>query len=90
MRNTVVLVKTLTVRLPDSIVAEIDAESRERKISKSDIVRERLQSGRRRGRPSTALSSIADLIGSVDGLPEDLSARKKNYLKASYGRKRPR
>jgi Arc/MetJ-type ribon-helix-helix transcriptional regulator len=91
-RNTVVSVKTLTVRLPDSLVAEIDAESRERKVSKSDIVRERLQAGSgRRGRRAPLLDGIGDLIGAVDGLPEDLSARKKEYLKSTgYGRKRPR
>ena len=32
-----------------------------------------------------------DLIGSVNDLPPDLSARKKHYLKTKgYGRKRPR
>ncbi|MBI3704770.1 MAG: hypothetical protein HY244_13225 [Rhizobiales bacterium] len=37
------------------------------------------------------LASIRDLIGSVDGLPADLGAHKKHYLKAmGYGRKRPR
>ena len=84
--------KSLTVRLPEAVVARIDAESRERRISKSDIVRERLQAGARPGRrPSAGLDGIADLIGSVDGLPADLSARKKAYLKATnYGRKRPR
>ena len=35
--------------------------------------------------------AIADLIGSVDGMPTDLSARKKEYLQATgYGRKRRR
>ena len=35
--------------------------------------------------------AIADLIGSVDGLPADLSTRKKQYLQAAgYGRKRSR
>jgi len=84
--------KTLTVRLPESVVAEIDAESRKRKVSKSDIVRERLQAGPIRGQPRSALlDSIADLIGSVDGPPEDMSARVKHYLKSTgYGRKRPR
>lgn len=83
--------KTLTVRLPDEIVAEIAAESRERNVSKSDVVRERLQTGARRNRRSSALNGIADLVGSVDGLPEDLSARRKDYLKTTgYGRKRPR
>ena len=90
--NTVFYVKTLTVRLPDSMVAEIEEESRKRKVSKSDIVRARLQSGPRLGqRRSTMLDSIADLIGSVEGPPEDLSARMKHYLKSTgYGRKRPR
>lgn len=83
--------KTLTVRLPESIMAEIDAESRKRKVSKSDIVRERLQARPRRAAPSALLDSIADLIGSVDGGPEDLSARRKHYLRTTgFGRKRPR
>ena len=84
--------KTLTVRLPEPLVTEIEAESRGRKCSKSDIVRERLQrAGRGRRRYSSPIEAIADLIGSVDGLPADLSARKKQYLRATgYGRKRAR
>ena len=84
--------KTLTVRLPEPLVAEIEVESRGRKCSKSDIVRERLQRAARPARRrSTPLDSIADLIGSVDGLPADLSARKRRYLKATgYGQKRSR
>ena len=84
--------KTLTARLPEPLAAEIEAESRRRGCSKSDIVRERLERGAkpRRGQ-STPLDSIADLIGAVDGLPTDLSARKKHYLKATgYGQKRAR
>ena len=63
-----------------------------RKCSKSDVVRERLQrAARLKGRQSTPLDAIADLIGSVDGLPPDLSTRKKRYLKATgYGQKRAR
>lgn len=84
--------KTLTVRLPEPLVAEIEVESRGRRCSKSDIVRERLQRAvRPTRRQSTPLDAIADLIGSVDGLPAGLSARKKRYLKATgYGRKRAR
>jgi hypothetical protein len=81
--------KTLTVRLPERLAADIEAESRERRVTKSDIVRERLE---RASAPSSgSLDAIADLIGSVDGLPADLSARKKHYLRTTgYGRKRPR
>jgi Arc/MetJ-type ribon-helix-helix transcriptional regulator len=84
--------KTLTVRLPETLVAEIEAESRARKLSKSDVVRERLgaANGAQSAQAAT-LDDIADLIGSVDGLPEDLSARKMQYLEATgYGRKRRR
>ena len=84
--------KTLTVRLPEPLVADIEAESRDRNISKSDVVRERLQvAGKSARRQPAAIDAIADLIGSVDGLPPDLSARKKQYLQTTgYGRKRPR
>jgi Arc/MetJ-type ribon-helix-helix transcriptional regulator len=84
--------KTITVRLPEPLVAEIEAESRGRKCSKSDIVRERLQRvGRTKSARSTPLGAIADLVGSVQGLPPDLSARKKRYLKdTGYGRKSAR
>lgn len=80
--------KTFTVRLPEPLVADIENESRLRKISKSDVVRERLQ---RRKTCVQQVETIADLIGSVDGLPPDLSARKKWHLRATgYGKKRAR
>jgi hypothetical protein len=84
--------KTLTVRLPEALVSEIEGESRRRKLSKSDVVRERLSTPAPTSKRSAAsLDAIADLIGSVDGLPRDLSARKKKYLKSTgYGRNRSR
>jgi Arc/MetJ-type ribon-helix-helix transcriptional regulator len=83
--------KTLTVRLPEALVAEIEAESRECRRSKSDVVRERLRLASRSRTPRAPADAIADLVGSVDGLPADLSTRKKRYLKATgYGRKRAR
>jgi Arc/MetJ-type ribon-helix-helix transcriptional regulator len=83
--------KSFTVRLPEPLMADIEAESHERKISKSDVVRERLERAPRQRRSSASLTAIADLIGSVDGLPTDLTARKKEYLQATgYGQKRPR
>ena len=82
--------KTLTVRLPDGLAAEIEAESRERRVSKSDVVRERLKNAPGASRRSTTLDAIADLMGSVDDdLPADLSARKKHYLRVmGYGKNR--
>jgi Arc/MetJ-type ribon-helix-helix transcriptional regulator len=77
--------KSLTIRLPESMVAEIEGESQRRNVSKSDVVRERLH------HPQAAVNAggnmrdlIGDLIGSVrnDGLPSDLSSNKKKYLPA--------
>ncbi|MBI3766942.1 MAG: ribbon-helix-helix protein, CopG family [Deltaproteobacteria bacterium] len=86
--------KTLTVRLPEPLVTEIEAESRARRISKSDVVRERLRHAPQPADHATAtgpLAAIADLIGVVDGLPPGLSANTKRRLRVSgYGQKRPR
>ena len=89
-RITLCAMKSLTVRLPEALVAEIEAESRQRRRSKSDVVRERLSRvAGPRSRPASP--AIADLVGSVDGLPVDLSGQKKAYLKSTgYGRKRAR
>jgi hypothetical protein len=78
--------------LPEALVTQIEAESRRRKLSKSDVVRERLTgAGRARRRQPALLEAIADVIGSVDSLPRDLSARTKKYLKSTgYGDKRTR
>ena len=78
--------KVMTVRLPDAMAAEIEAESRARNVSKSDVVRERIERAPK-PKPSSALADIADLIGSIDKGPPDLSARKKHYLRQGYGRK---
>ena len=84
--------KTLTVRLPEPLAAAIEAEARGRRMSKSDVVRERLERGASVAQePGSAPYDIADLIGSVDGLPPDLGTHKKRYLRTTgYGRKRPR
>ena len=76
------VVKTLTIRLPDSLAAQIEQESRARRVSKSDVVRERLRQPRQvpAGKSGTMRELVGDLIGSVEGLPTDLSTNKKKYL----------
>jgi Arc/MetJ-type ribon-helix-helix transcriptional regulator len=83
--------KALTVRLPEALVAEIEAESRKRQRSKSDVIRERLIRTEKPLAKTIIPKAIADLVGSVSALPRDLSERKKAYLKSTgYGRKRNR
>lgn len=54
--------KTLTIRLPDSLVLEIERESQSRRVSKSDVVRERLHQPQR---AAAAGGSMSDLIGHI-------------------------
>ena len=85
--------RMLTVRLPETLVADIEEESRTRRISRSDVVRERLQHASRstKGRRTDPLAPLAGLVGSVGGLPADLSSRTKRHLRTrGYGTKRPR
>jgi hypothetical protein len=76
-------VKTLTIRLPEALVADIEHESHTRRISKSDVVRERLSQPQRAAIAGRSMRDVAGgLIGSIrnDGLPSDLSSKKKKYL----------
>ena len=82
--------KSVTLRLPDALVDNIEAEARKRKMSKTDIMRERLSRNVENAKVPPSLEAIADLLGSIDDLPPDLSSRTKDYLRAGYGRKRNR
>jgi hypothetical protein len=84
--------RTITVRLPEALADEIETESRTRGVSKSVVIRRRLESARPEAELSPQLEDIADLIGSIDDdLPADLSARKKLYLRVyGFGRNRSR
>jgi len=82
------------------IVAEIESESPARKMSRSDIVRERLQGRHTAARRSlTMAEAAADILRKIDEearmtahLPRrDISANKKKYLREwGYGKNRSR
>jgi hypothetical protein len=79
-----VIVKTLTVKLPDPLFAEIESAARARKVAKSEIVRERLERGKT---VKTSLwSRMEDLVVEDDSLPRDLSSNKKHLR--GYGKNR--
>ena len=84
--------KSLKIRLPESLAADIESECRRRRIGKSEVVRERLVRGAKSPRnAASSFDAIADLCGCLDFLPADLSRRKKHYLKATgYGQQRSR
>jgi Ribbon-helix-helix protein, copG family len=86
--STVLPVKTLTIKVPDALFAEIASAAETRKVSKSEIVRERLTAkpGAPRTKKASLWSRMEDLVIPTDSLPTDLSSNKA-HLKG-YGKKR--
>ena len=74
----------MSLKLPASLLARLDKESRQRRTTKSSLVRAALErelsdppaSGRRR----SCYDLSVDLAGSLSGLPKDLATNPK-YLK---------
>jgi hypothetical protein len=81
-----VRVKTLTVKLPDPLFAEISRAAEQRKLPKSEIVRERLEQGAPSG--ISLWQRMEDLVVRDDATPCDLSSNKTHL--AGYGKNRDR
>jgi len=79
--------KTLTIKVPDELFAEISRAAEIRKVPKSEVVRERLLE--KSTAAGTGLGSLwdrmEDLVIGSDSLPRDLSSN-KGHLK-DYGKK---
>jgi hypothetical protein len=77
-------VKTLTVKLPDPLFAEIESAARSRRVTKSEIVRERLE--RSKSEKTSLWSRMQDLVIEGESLPRDLSSNKEHLRQ--YGKNR--
>ena len=78
--------KTISLKLPESLAAELNTAASRRKTSKSALVREALEEFFKRGDGARIISFLdlaGDLIGCVEG-PADLSINKK-YMEG-YGK----
>jgi predicted transcriptional regulator len=79
--------RTISLKLPDDLLIELDNEAKARRITKSSLVRESLEKALR-GQPSAKAVSCydlaRDLAGAVKGLPADL-AENPEYLEG-FGR----
>ena len=67
--------RTLTIRLPDMLVKRLEEEALARRMSKSEIVRERLASGP----PQRQEHPLADILAEIDRSPP--TGRKRNAAK---------
>lgn len=75
--------QTISLKLPEDLLADLEREAKARRISKSALVRESLEKALRR-RSSRGVASCydlaSDLAGAVEGLPRDLATNPK-YMK---------
>ncbi len=72
--------RTISVKLPDYLLAQLDGEAKTRRVTKSRLVRESLEKGLHEQPPAGAVSCYdlaRDLAGTVKGLPKDLADNPK-------------
>ncbi|MEX2263040.1 MAG: CopG family transcriptional regulator [Bryobacteraceae bacterium] len=72
--------QTISLKLPDDLLAQLESEAKARRVTKSWLVRESLEKALRKQAPPGAVSCYdlaSDLAGSVRGLPEDLAHNPK-------------
>jgi Ribbon-helix-helix protein, copG family len=68
--------RTISLKLPDDLLVELDSEAKARRMTKSSLVRESLEKALRKPGPAGERSCYdlaRDLAGKVKGLPRDLA-----------------
>jgi len=70
---------TITCKIPDKISAHLEATARQRRVPKSQIVREALVASFRKSKPSlSAFDLIKDVCGMIKGGPKDYASQRRH------------
>jgi len=72
--------RTISLKLPEDLVADLQREAKARRVTQSALVRESIEAAlRRRSRrgPASCYDLARDLAGAVKGLPRDLAINPK-------------
>ncbi|MDX2178568.1 MAG: CopG family transcriptional regulator [Bryobacteraceae bacterium] len=70
--------RTISLKLPQRLIEQVETRAKDRRISKSEVIRESLETSfRTPGSKVTCFDLSADLVGIFDGLPEDLATDHK-------------
>ena len=72
--------RTISLKLPDDLLIQLDGEAKLRRVTKSWLVRESLEKALRKQSRADAVSCYdlaRDLAGTVKGLPKDLAVNPK-------------
>lgn len=80
------MLRTVTIKIPDRALAEIEAEARARRVSRSAVVRERLERATRR--QGSIWDAMQDLV--IDGRLALSGLASDKSLLRGYGRSRRR
>ena len=79
--------RTISLKLPENLLAQLESEAKARRMTKSRLVRESLEKALREPSPAGEISCFdlsRDLAGIVKGLPKDLATNPK-YMQG-FGR----
>jgi Ribbon-helix-helix protein, copG family len=71
--------RTISLKLPDDLLAQLADQAKARRVTKSALVREGLAKVLHAQSPSSCYDLAVDLAGKLKGLPEDLADHPK-YL----------
>jgi predicted transcriptional regulator len=72
--------RTISLKLPDDLLAHLNTEAKARRVTKSSLVCESLEETLRKPSPRSAATCYdlaRDLAGSLKGLPKDLAENPK-------------
>jgi predicted DNA-binding protein len=72
--------RTISLKLPDNLLTQLDSEAKARRVTKSRVVRESLEKALNKKSPAGPVSCYdlaRDLAGTLKGLPKDLAVNPK-------------
>ena len=73
--------KTLTLRIDDSLDRWVTEEAKRLGQTRSEIIRNALVRTRHGARKTTLHDRMQDLCGTIKGAPRDITANTKKYMK---------
>ncbi len=74
------IMRTISLKLPDDLLVQLEGEAKKRRITKSSLIRESLERALRKPSSAGGISCFdvaRDLAGKVKGLPRDLADNPK-------------
>jgi Ribbon-helix-helix protein, copG family len=72
--------RTVSLKVPDELLAQLTKTARQRRVTKSDLIRESLEKGLYEepvARTTSCLDLARDLTGTAKGMPKDLADNPK-------------